>query len=142
MKKLIKLSFVVALSIIANFGFAQKNVAEKTKMVVSKLNEKLVLNVEQQQKVSAIFTAHFNSIKELRTQFKNGDKEQAKTAIKEQWKKTDEQIFTLLNDEQRTKYKDAKKDMRKNIQNRNNKKGKGGKLLSKDEENILDDDAY
>jgi membrane-associated HD superfamily phosphohydrolase len=142
MKKLIKLSFVVALTIFANFAIAQKSAEEKTKMVVSKLNEKLALSEDQQQKISTVFTSHFNTVKELRKQFKSGDKGQAKIKIKEQWKKTDELVTAVLTDVQRPKYQDAKKELRNKMQNRKNKSGKGGKQLSKDEENILDDDAY
>jgi hypothetical protein len=141
MKKLIKLSFVVALTFFANFAIAQKSAEEKTKMVVSKLNEKLALNEEQQQKISTVFTSHFNTVKEIRKQFKSGDKEQAKIKIKEQWKKTDEQVIATLNETQRANYLDAKKDIRKKMQGRT-KGGKNKKQLSKEDENLLDDEAF
>jgi tripartite-type tricarboxylate transporter receptor subunit TctC len=44
MKKLIKLSIVVALSIFANFAIAQKSPEEKTKIIVTKLTKKLTLS--------------------------------------------------------------------------------------------------
>lgn len=145
MKNLIKLSILVTMSIFANFVFAQRSSEEKTKLVVTKLTEKLVLSAEQQQKLNDIFINHFNSVKDLRLQFKNSDKEAGKKEIKEEWNRTEQQVLNVLNDAQKPKYHEAKKEMRKNLHSKlkNNGRGKGmKKTIEKDTENILDDEAY
>ncbi|MFZ4798957.1 MAG: hypothetical protein ACOYMA_15760 [Bacteroidia bacterium] len=149
MKKLVKLSIVVALCIFANFAIAQKSPEEKTKIIVTKLTQKLTLSADQQQKLNDIFTPHFNMMKDIRMQFKNGDKEEGKRAAKEQWSRTDQQVVMVLDDTQRAKYNEAKMKMRKNIMNRNNKKGKGDLKNSKNQKPVeigvdepLDEEAF
>jgi len=147
MKNLVKLSIVVALSIFANFAIAQKTPEEKTKIIVTKLTQKLTLSADQQQKLTDIFTPHFNMMKDIRIQFKNGDKEAGKRAAKEQWSRTDQQVVMILDDTQRAKYNEAKMKMRKNIMNRNNKKGnaknaKNNKPVEVEVDEPLDEEAF
>jgi hypothetical protein len=149
MKKLIKLSIVVALSIFANFAIAQKSPEEKTKIIVTKLTKKLTLSNEQQVKLNDVFLTHFNMMRDLRMQFKNEDKELEKKAAKEQWSRTDQQVTNVLNDVQRTKYNEAKMKMRKNIMNRKNKNGKDDlknlknkRPVEVDVEEPLDEEAF
>jgi len=147
MKNLVKLSIVVALSIFANFAIAQKTPEEKTKIIVTKLTQKLTLSADQQQKLTDIFTPHFNMMKDIRIQFKNGDKEAGKRAAKEQWSRTDQQVVMILDDTQRAKYNEAKMKMRKNIMNRNNKKGnaknaKNKKPVEVEVDEPLDEEAF
>ena len=71
MKKLIKLSIAVAFTIFANFTIAQKSPEEKTKIFITKLNEKLTLSKDQQVKLNDILLPHFNMMRDIRFQFKN-----------------------------------------------------------------------
>ncbi len=139
----------MAFSIFANFAIAQKSPEEKTKIIVTKLTEKLTLNNEQQVKLNDIFLTHFNMVRDIQFQFKNEDKELGKKAAKEQWSRTDQQVMIVLNDVQRTKYNEAKMKMRKNIMNRKNKNGKGDlknlknkKPVEVDVEEPLDEEAF
>lgn len=147
MKKLVKLSIVVALSIFANFAIAQKTPEEKTKIIVTKLTQKLTLSADQQQKLRDIFFPHFNMMKDLKTQFKNSDKEEGKRAAKELWSRTDQQVIMILDDTQRAKYNEAKMKVRKNMMNRNNKKGnlknsKNKKHVEVEVDEPLDEEAF
>ncbi len=149
MKKLIKLSIVVAFSIFTNFAIAQKSPEEKTKIFITKLTEKLTLSKDQQVKLNDIFFAHYNMMRDLRLQFKNEDKEIGKKAAKEQWSRTEQQLIMMLNDVQRSKYNDEKMKMRKNMMNRKIKNEKGDlknsnnkKPVEVDVEEPLDEEAF
>ncbi|MCF8429722.1 MAG: hypothetical protein K9G64_06275 [Bacteroidia bacterium] len=149
MKKLIKLSIVIAFSIIANFAVAQKSPEEKTKIMLKKLNEKLALNNDQQQKLNDIFITHYNMMRDIRFQFKNEDKELGKKTAKEQWSRTDQQVTMILNDVQRTKYNEAKIKMLKKTMNKKNKNvngdlknAKNQKPIEVDVDEPLDEEAF
>jgi len=149
MKKLIKLSILMALSIFANFSIAQKSPEEKTKIFIAKLNEKLTLSNDQQAKLNDVFLIHYNMMRELKKQFKNEDEESGKRAAKEQWSRTEQQLIMMLNDIQRSKYNDAKMKLRKNMINRKKKSVKGDIKNSKnkkpvevDLEEPLDEEAF
>ena len=147
MKKLIQLSILVAFSMFANFAIAQKSPEEKTKIIITKLNEKLTLSNEQQVKLNDIFLTHYNMMRDLKMQFKNEDKELGKKAAKEQWSRTDQQVMIVLNDVQRTKFNEAKKKMRKNIMNHKNDNGdlknkKNKKPEEVDIDEPLDEEAF
>jgi len=148
MKKLIKLSLAIVLTMGVNLLFAQKGADEKAKMMVTKLTEKLALTTDQQQKATVIFTEHFNNMVGLRAEFKKSNSEQAKTAIKEQRKKTDNSFTSILTDDQKVKYQAAKKEMRQSMKNKREGKGRGGKgnknapAMDPEMENHLDDEAF
>ncbi len=147
MKKIIQLSITLAFTIFVNFAIAQKSPEEKTKIIITKLNEKLTLSNEQQVKLNDIFLTHYNMMRDLKMQFKNEDKELGKKAAKEQWSRTDQQVMIVLNDVQRTKFNEAKKKMRKNIMNHKNDNGdlknkKNKKPEEVDIDEPLDEEAF
>jgi hypothetical protein len=148
MNKLIKLSLAIVLTMGVNLLFAQKGADEKAKMMVNKLTEKLALTADQQQKATVIFTEHFNNMVGLRADFKKVNSEQAKTAIKEQRKKTDNSFTSILTDDQKVKYQTAKKEMRQSMKNKRAGKGRGGKgnknvpPMDPEMESHLDDEAF
>lgn len=149
MKNLIQLSILVAFSMFANFTIAQKSPEEKTKIIITKLTDKLTLSNDQQLQIRDVFFTHFVMMRDLKMQFKNEDKEMAKKVAKEQWSRTDQQVMMILNDVQRTKYNEAKMKMRKNIMNRRNKSGKGDLKNSKNKKPVeinieepLDEEAF
>jgi hypothetical protein len=149
MKNLIQLSMLVAFSMFANFAIAQKSPEEKTKIIITKLTDKLTLSNDQQVKLHDVFFTHFIMMRDLQIQFKNEDKEMGKKAAKEQWSRTDQQVMMILNDNQRIKFNEAKMKMRKNMMNRRNKSGKGDLKNSKnkkpveiDIEEPLDEEAF
>jgi hypothetical protein len=148
MKKLIKLSLAIVLTMGVNLLFAQKGADEKAKMMVNKLTEKLALTADQQQKATVIFTEHFNNMVGLRVELKKANSEQAKTAIKEQRKKTDNRFTSILSDDQKVKYQTAKKEMRQSMKNKRAGKGRGGKgnknvpPMDPEMESHLDDEAF
>jgi hypothetical protein len=148
MNKLIKLSLAIVLTMGVNLLFAQKGADEKAKMMVNKLTEKLALTADQQQKATVIFTEHFNNMVGLRADFKKVNSEQAKTAIKEQRKKTDNRFTSILSDDQKVKYQTAKKEMRQSMKNKRAGKGRGGKgnknvpPMDPEMESHLDDEAF
>jgi hypothetical protein len=148
MNKLIKLSLAIVLTMGVNLLFAQKGADEKAKMMVTKLTEKLALTADQQQKATVIFTEHFNSMVGLKTEFKKSNSDQAKTAIKEQRKKTDNRFTSILSDDQKVKYQAAKKELRQSMKNKRAGKGRGSKggkntpAMDPEMENHLDDEAF
>lgn len=148
MNKLIKLSIAIVLTLGVNLLFAQKGADEKAKMMVTKLTEKLALTAEQQQKATVIFTEHFNNMVGLKAEFKKSNSDQAKTAIKEQRKKTDKSLNGILNDDQKVKYEAAKKELRQSMKNKREGKRRGGKgnknapATDPELENHLDDEAF
>jgi len=149
MKNLIQLSMLVVFSMFANFAIAQKSPEEKTKIIITKLTDKLTLSNDQQVKLHDVFFTHFIMMRDLQIQFKNEDKEMGKKAAKEQWSRTDQQVMMILNDNQRIKFNEAKMKMRKNMMNRRNKSGKGDLKNSKnkkpveiDIEEPLDEEAF
>lgn len=148
MNKLIKLSLAIVLTMGVNLLFAQKGADEKAKMMVTKLTEKLALTADQQQKATVIFTEHFNSMVGLKTELKKSNSDQAKTAIKEQRKKTDNRFTSILSDDQKVKYQAAKKELRQSMKNKRAGKGRGSKggkntpAMDPEMENHLDDEAF
>ncbi|MFY7734694.1 MAG: hypothetical protein ACOVSR_14515 [Bacteroidia bacterium] len=148
MNKLIKLSLAIVLTLGVNLLFAQKGADEKAKMMVTKLTEKLALTADQQQKATVIFTEHFNSMVGLKTELKKSNSDQAKTAIKEQRKKTDNRFTSILSDDQKVKYQAAKKELRQSMKNKRAGKGRGSKggkntpAMDPEMENHLDDEAF
>lgn len=145
MKKLIKLSLAIVLTMGVNLLFAQKGADEKAKMMVTKLTEKLALTADQQQKATVIFTEHFNNMVGLRVELKKSNSDQAKIAIKEQRKKTDNRFTSILSDDQKVKYQAAKKEMRQSMKNKRAGKGKGNKnapAMNPEMESHLDDEAF
>ncbi len=148
MKKLIKLSLAIVLTLGVNLLFAQKGADEKAKMMVTKLTEKLALTADQQQKATVIFTEHFNNMVGLKAELKKSNSDQARTAIKEQRKKTDHRFTGILTDDQKVKYEAAKKELRQSMKNKRAGKGKGGKGNKKappmdpEMESHLDDEAF
>jgi hypothetical protein len=148
MNKLIKLSLAIVLTMGVNLLFAQKGADEKAKMMVTKLTEKLALTADQQQKATVIFTEHFNSMVGLKTELKKSNSDQAKTAIKEQRKKTDNRFTSILSDDQKVKYQAAKKELRQSMKNKRAGKGRGSKggkntpAMDPEMESHLDDEAF
>jgi hypothetical protein len=148
MKKLIKLSLAIVLTMGVNLLFAQKGADEKAKMMVTKLTEKLALTADQQQKATVIFTEHFNNMVGLKAELKKANSDQAKTAIKEQRKKTDNRFTSILSDDQKVKYQAAKKEIRQSMKNKRAGKGRGGKgnknapSMDPEMESHLDDEAF
>jgi hypothetical protein len=149
MKKLIQLSITVALIIFANFAIAQKSPEEKTKIFITKLNEKLTLSKDQQVKLNDILLPHFNMMRDIRFQLKNEDKEIGKKTAKEQWSRTEQQLIMVFNEVQRTKYNEIKMKMRKDIMNRKIKSKKGDLQNSTNKKNVevdieepLDEDSF
>ena len=149
MKKIIQLSITLAFTIFVNFAIAQKSPEEKTKIIITKLNEKLTLSNEQQVKLNDIFLTHYNMMRDLKMQFKNEDKELGKKAAKEQWSRTEQQLIMVFNEAQRSKYNEVKMKMRKEIMNRKIKSEKGDLQNSKSKKNIevdveepLDEDSF
>ena len=145
MKKLIKLSIAIVLTLGVSLLFAQKGADEKAKMMVTKLTEKLALTADQQQKATVIFTEHFNNMVGLKAELKKANSDQAKTAIKEQRKKTDKSLNGILNDDQKVKYQAAKKDIRQSMKNKRAGKSKGNKnapSMDPEMESHLDDEAF
>ncbi len=121
---------------------AQRQQGSKMEMVMAKLTEKLSLTPDQQSKVKAIFSAHFDQMKALKEQIKNLSPEDKKTALKAQWKKTDDAMLAVLDATQKTKYQEAKKEMRKNRKTRNAEGRHKGKEAQPDVQELLDDGAY
>lgn len=144
MGRLIKLSILLVMVITSNELFAQKSAEEKAILVASKINEKLVLTSDQLQKVTVIYTAHFNNINALKEQTKNTPKEEKVKLFKEQWKNTDKQVKDILTADQKLKYDHAKKDTRQAIKKRRaNKAKKEKKEIGNDGvEELLDEEAY
>lgn len=148
MKKLIKLSLAIVLTMGVNLLFAQKGADEKAKMMVTKLTEKLALTADQHQKATVIFTEHFNNMVGLKAELKKANSDQAKTAIKEQRKKTDNRFTSILSDDQKVKYQAAKKEIRQSMKNKRAGKGRGGKgnknapSMDPEMESHLDDEAF
>ncbi|MFA9213243.1 MAG: hypothetical protein ACEQSR_05280 [Candidatus Methylacidiphilales bacterium] len=150
MNKLIKLGLALVLTLGMSQLFAQKGADEKAKMMVTKLTEKLTLTADQQQKATVIFTEHFNNMVGLRAELKKANSEQARTAIKEQRKKTDNSFTSILTDDQKVRYQAAKKEMRQSMKNKKEGKGRGGKgkgnknapAMDPEMENHLDDEAF
>jgi hypothetical protein len=148
MNKLIKLSIAIVLTMGVNLLFAQKGADEKAKMMVTKLTEKLALTADQQQKATVIFTEHFNNMVGLKAELKKVNSDQARTAIKEQRKKTDRNLNGILNDDQKVKYEAAKKELRQSMKNKRAGKGRGSKsnkntpAMDPEMENHLDDEAF
>jgi len=148
MNKLIKLSFALVLTFGFNLLFAQKGATEKAKIMVTKLTEKLALTADQQVKATSIFTDHFTNMVVLKAAFKKSNSDQAKTAIKEQRKKTDHLFTSTLTEEQKGKYEASKKEMRQNMIKKRGEYQKGGKgnkntnPMNPEMENHLDDEAF
>lgn len=148
MNKLIKLSIAIVLTLGVNLLFAQKGADEKAKMMVTKLTEKLALTADQQQKAIVIFTEHFNNMVGLKAELKKANSDQARTAIKEQRKKTDKSLNGILNDDQKAKYEAVKKELRQSMKNKRAGKGRGSKggkntpAMDPEMENHLDDEAF
>ena len=144
MRRLIKLSVLLVLLITPNVLFAHKSAEEKAKLVATKLNEKLVLTPDQLQKVTDIYTAHFNNINALKEQTKNSTKEEKMKLLKEQWKNTDKQVKDILTADQKLKYDQAKKETRQAIKKRRAiKPKKEKKAIGNDGvEELLDEEAY
>jgi hypothetical protein len=117
-------------------------------MMVTKLTEKLALTADQQQKATVIFTEHFNNMVGLKAELKKVNSDQARTAIKEQRKKTDRSLNGILNDDQKVKYQAAKKELRQSMKNKRAGKGRGSKAgkntpaMDPEMENHLDDEAF
>ncbi len=130
------LLFLVSVSLLS---FAQRNGEKRADFFVSKLTEKLALSADQQSKAKVIFVNHFEKIKALRASLKTATEEQKKTALKEQWQKTDAELLATLTDAQKTKYAEAKKEMRKNLKGRKDGKGKKAPEGVSD---ALDDEAF
>ncbi len=130
------LLFLVSVSLLS---FAQRNGEKRADFFVSKLTEKLALSADQQSKAKVIFVNHFEKIKALRVSLKTATEEQKKAALKEQWQKTDAELLATLTDAQKTKYAEAKKEMRKNLKGRKDGKGKKAPEGVSD---ALDDDAF
>lgn len=148
MNKLIKLSIAIVLTLGVNLLFAQKGADEKAKMMVTKLTEKLALTADQQQKATVIFTEHFNNMVGLKAELKKANSDQARSAIKEQRKKTDRNLNGILNDDQKAKYEAVKKELRQSMKNKRAEKGRGGKgnknapAMDPEMENHLDDEPF
>ena len=143
MKNIVK-SIAVLLLFVSTSAtlFAQRQKGSKMEIVMAKLTEKLSLTPDQQSKVKAIFSTHFDQMKALKEQVKNLSAEDKKTALKGQWKKTDDAMLAVLNDTQKTKYQEAKKEMRKNRKTRNAEGRHKGKEAQQDVQELLDDGAY
>ncbi|MES2381615.1 MAG: hypothetical protein V4538_11275 [Bacteroidota bacterium] len=143
MKNIVK-SIAVLLLFVSTSAtlFAQRQQGSKMEMVMSKLTEKLSLTPDQQSKVKAIFSTHFDQMKALKEQVKNASPEDKKTALRAQWKKTDDAMLAVLDTTQKTKYQEAKKEMRKNRKTRNAEGRHKGKEAQQDVQELLDDSAY
>lgn len=74
--------------------------AEVNKMV-DDLSVKLSLNKSQKQKVSDLFTAHFN---EVRGSMNNNEKNAGREEMEKKRRNFEEQIKSLLNDAQKTEF--------------------------------------
>lgn len=139
MKIILRSTLLLFLVSVSLLSFAQRNGEKRADFFVSKLTEKLALSADQQSKAKVIFVNHFEKVKALRESLKTATEEQKKTALKEQWQKTDAELLATLTDAQKTKYAEAKKEMRKNLKGRKDGKGKKAPEGVSD---ALDDDAF
>ena len=71
---------------------------EAVNKMVDELSTKLSLNKSQKQKVSDLYTAHFN---EVRGSIKNNEKNVGREEMEKKRRNFEEQIKSLLNDEQK-----------------------------------------
>lgn len=74
---------------------------EAVNKMVDELSAKLSLNKSQKQKVSDLYTAHFN---EVRNSTNNNEKNVGREEIEKKRRNFEEQIKSLLNDEQKTEF--------------------------------------
>lgn len=80
---------------------------------MQQLKEKLQLTDEQQKKIEGIMIAHRSNLKQKLQDKENLNKQEKSAILKEEWKKTDEQILILLDDGQKEIYK-TEKEAQKN----------------------------
>jgi hypothetical protein len=74
---------------------------EAVNKMVDELSAKLSLNKTQKQKVSDLYTAHFN---EVRNSTNNNEKNVGREEMEKKRRNFEEQIKSLLNDEQKTEF--------------------------------------
>ena len=74
---------------------------EAVNKMVDELSAKLSLNKSQKQKVSDLYTAHFN---EVRNSTNNNEKNVGREEMEKKRRNFEEQIKSLLNDEQKTEF--------------------------------------
>jgi hypothetical protein len=121
MNKIKSLSFVILLALIITAGnlFAQSNdkpkktPEERAKFRTDKMKENLNLSDEQYQSVYSMILSNIQERKNLREQY-GTDKEGFKKAMKERRKTNKDQLKNILNDDQKAKLKEMRKQHHQN----------------------------